>query len=61
MAVPWMGSAQRGPCRVESWKPVWILSSKILAERVEEGRVVCTGVEVPLAVAGVEVPFVPWS
>jgi hypothetical protein len=49
---------------VESWKPVWMLSSKMRAERVEFGREVVwwRGVEVPLAVAGVEVPSdVVWS
>lgn len=42
---------------MESWKPVWMLSSKMRAERVELGKLVWRGVEAPLAVAGVEVPF----
>lgn len=62
-ATPSTGSAQRGPCWVESWKPVWMLSSKRRAER-EEGREwwVWVGVDVPLVEVGVEVPFgVAWS
>ena len=48
---------------MESWKPVWMLSSKRRAEREEERDWwVWVGVEVPLAEAGVEVPFeITWS
>lgn len=41
-ATPCMGSAQRGPCKVESWK-AWVILSEKEAGLREEG-VFCSGV-----------------
>jgi hypothetical protein len=56
-ATPSTGSAHNGPCWVEIWKPVRMLSSKRRADR-EEWR----EFDVSLALAGVEAPVeVGWS